>query len=91
MSNKINKTYGDKFKLKVALAAVKADKPVAELCQEFALAASQIYAWKKQLEERGIEAFSKERSTAKKCLDAEKFHAIIGRLFVERDSLLRSP
>lgn len=90
MSNKTNKIHTDKFKLKVALAAVKADKPVAELCQEFALAASQIYAWKKQLEERGIEAFSNGKSAAKKSLDPEKFHAIIGRLVVERDSLLRS-
>ena len=90
MNDKINKIHKDKFKLKVALAAIKADKPVAELCQEFALAASQIYAWKKQLEERGVEAFSNGRSATKKGLDAEKFHAIIGRLVVERDSLLRS-
>ena len=90
MNDKTNKIHKDKFKLKVALAAVKADKPVAELCQEFALAASQIYAWKKQLEERGIEAFSNGKNAAKKGLDAERYHAIIGRLIVERYSLLRS-
>jgi transposase len=90
MSNKKTKTHSDKFKLKVALAAMKADRPVAELCQEFALATSQIYAWKKQLEDRGVEAFSRERAASKKGLDVEKFHVIIGKLIVERESLLRS-
>jgi transposase-like protein len=47
MSGKTNKSYSDKFKLKVALTAIKADKPMSKLCQEFALAASQIYTWKK--------------------------------------------
>ena len=90
MSNKASRTHSDKFKLKVALAAIKANRPVAELCQEFALSTSQIYAWKKQLEDRGIEAFSREKMTAKKSFDVERFHAIIGKLIVERESLLRS-
>ena len=90
MSKKVSKTHSDKFKLKVALAAIKADRPVAELCQEFELATSQIYAWKKQLEDRGVEAFSRERTVAKKSLDTEKFHIIIGKLVVEREALLRS-
>ena len=90
MINKVSRTHSDKFKLKVALAAIKADRPIAELCQEFALATSQIYAWKKQLEDRGIEVFSREKMAAKKSLDVEKFHVIIGKLIVERESLLRS-
>lgn len=90
MSNKVSRTHSDKFKLKVALAAIKADRPIAELCQEFALATSQIYAWKKRLEERGIEVFSCEKKAAKKSLDVEKFHVIIGKLIVERESLLQS-
>ena len=90
MSHKTNKVHKDKFKLKVALAAIKADKPVAELCQEFTVASSQIYAWKKQLEERGIEIFTSDKKSIKKNVDVEKFHAIIGKLVVERESLLRS-
>ena len=46
-------TYTDKFKLKVALEALKENKTVPELRQEFGLVASQIYAWKKQLKGGG--------------------------------------
>jgi len=90
MSTKSTRTHSDQFKLKVALSAIKANRPIAELCQEFALASSQIYAWKKQLEDRGIEVFAREKIAAKKSLDVEKCHSIIGKLIVERESLLRS-
>lgn len=49
MNGQIKKSHGSKFKLKVALAAIKTDKTMSELCQEFDVAISQIYAWKKQL------------------------------------------
>ena len=85
MNGKIKKSHGNKFKLKVALAALKGNKTVSELCQEFALVSSQIYAWKNQLEERGTEAFVDKRKTAKREIDIKKLHAIIGKLVVERE------
>lgn len=84
MDGKIKKSHGDKFKLKVALAAFKMDKTMSELCQEFAITAAQIYAWKSQLEDRGIEAFADRRKMSKENVDVEKLHAIIGKLVVER-------
>jgi len=43
--------HSDQFKFKVALEALKGNKTVPELCQEFGLAAKQIYHgrknWKK--------------------------------------------
>ena len=84
-NGKIKKSHGDGFKLKVALAALKSDKTVAELCQEFALSSSQIYAWKTQLEKRGIEIFSDKKKTSNQHINIERLHAIIGKLIVERE------
>ena len=85
MNGQIRKYHGDKFKFKVALAALKADKTMGELCQEFALAASQIYAWKNQLEERGVEVFADKRKSAGREIDLDKLHAVIGKLVIERE------
>lgn len=87
MNSKIKKSHSDKFKLKVALASLKADKTVAELCQEFGLVSSQIYTWKNQLETRGIEIFENKKTTPKQGADIDKLHAIIGKLIVERETL----
>ncbi len=84
---RIRKHHGNKFKFKVALSALGGTKTVAELCQEFCLVASQIYAWKKQLEENGPEVFADKRKNNHQEDDMEKLHAKIGKLLVERDFL----
>ena len=80
--------HNDEFKLKVALAAIKGNKTVLELCQEFHLLANQIYAWKKQLEDHGAQVFSKRKSK-KNDADIDRLHATIGKLKVENDFLAR--
>ena len=89
MNGKIQKNHSDKFKLEVALEAVKGEKTVAELCQKFSVAPSQIYAWKKQLEENGQAIFADKRKNKKQDERVEQLHATIGRLIVERDFLAR--
>jgi transposase len=80
------KPHSAEFKFKVAIAAVRADKTTAELCQEFGIVNSQLHKWKNELLGNGAEVF-KNTSSAQpsSSSDIDKLHATIGRLKVEND------
>ncbi len=82
--------YTDKFKFKVVLEALKENKTVPELCQEFGLVASQIYAWKKQLKEGGEQVFSIKGKPKDANTDIDRLHTVIGKLKVENDFLAKA-
>ncbi len=48
-ARRTRRTDSPAFKAQVALAAVRDDKTMAELCKEFEVHASQILEWKRQL------------------------------------------
>ncbi|RKE39411.1 transposase [Paraburkholderia sp. BL23I1N1] len=52
MTKRNRRTHSPAFKAKVALAALKGDKTLAELAQQFDVHPNQITDWKKQLQER---------------------------------------
>jgi len=90
----MRKKHNDGFKFKVALASMKGDMTIAEICKTYDVAASLVHKWKKQLLEQGADIFSKDKSrkvaakTQEK--EAEKLYQTIGQLTVERDFLKKS-
>ncbi len=70
------------------MAALKGDKTLAELAEQFEIHANQITQWKSQLQERASEVFATaaERS-ASTGPDVKELHAKIGQLAMENDFL----
>ena len=88
MQNK-RRNHSTAFKAKVALAAAKGDKTVAELAGEYQVHPNQITQWKKQLLESLPEIFSRRRRNEQheqEELTAELYQQI-GQLKVELDWL----
>ena len=77
------------FKVRVALAAIKGDKTMAELASEFEVHSSQIAQWKKQLLEALPEVFSHRRQRSQQQQDelTAQLYQQIGQLKVELDWL----
>lgn len=76
------------FKARVALAALREDKTLAERSAEFELHPNQITEWKRQLQERAVEVFG--RGKAEPPVDLVPLHAKIGQLALENDFLERA-
>ena len=76
------------FKAKVALAALREDKTMAELCAQFEVHSNQISEWKKQLVARATEVFG--GSVESEPIDLDPLHTKIGQLALENDFLERA-
>ena len=57
MTRRKRRNHSPEFKAKVAIAAVKGDKTLAELAQQFDVHPNQITDWKSQLLERSAAVF----------------------------------
>jgi transposase-like protein len=76
------------FKAKVALQAIRGDKTLAELAQQYQVHPSQITAWKQQLLEHATELFANGQRHAEDSQQRiAELHAKIGELTMERDFL----
>lgn len=75
------------FKAKVALAAIKGDKTLAELAEQFDIHPNQISEWKQQLLEHAPDLFGGATKNRPAAPDLKVLHAKIGQLTLENDFL----
>ena len=87
MSRRPRRNHTPVFKSKVALAAIKGDKTLAELAQLFDVHPNQITQWKAQLLEGAAGVFGSETRTGAPSVDLKSLHAKIGELTLENDFL----
>jgi transposase len=74
------------FKAKVALSAIKGDRTLAQLAEQFDVHPNQITSWKAQLEEGAADVFGPGRGGASQpAVDVKSLHAKIGELTLEND------
>jgi transposase-like protein len=91
MSRRPRRNHAPGFKAKVALAAIKGDRILAELAEQFDVHPNQITTWKAQLENGAADVFSPSRTaTAQPGIDVKSLHAKIGELTLENDLYERS-
>ena len=82
------RNHSPTFKAKVALAAIKGDKTLAELAEQFEIHANQITQWKGQLQERAGDVFATVAERGESAMpDVKELHAKIGQLAMENDFL----
>jgi len=88
MTKRSRRTHSPAFKAKVALAAIKGEKTLAELAQQFDVHPNQITTWKSQLLEGAAGVFGQEKAEAKEAtVDLKALHAKIGELTLANDFL----
>ena len=89
MSKRRRRNHTPGFKAKVALAALKGDRTLAQLAEQFDVHPNQITTWKAQLEGSAADVFglSKGVAPAAASVDVKSLHAKIGELTLENDFL----
>ena len=81
------RNHSPEFKAKVALAALKGEKTLAELSEQFDVHANQITTWKSELLEKAASVFNGGKPNEEPPVDVKAMHAKIGELTLENDFL----
>lgn len=92
MTRRKRRNHSPGFKAKVAMAAIRGDKTLAELAQQYDVHPNQIQDWKKRLAAEAESLF--ENGSGQAASDSEgkivELHAKIGELTMERDFLSKA-
>ena len=83
MQRRPRRNHTPAFKAKVALAAIKGDRTLAQLAEQFDVHPNQITSWKAQLESGAADVFGPDGATAQPAVDVKSLHAKIGELTLE--------
>ena len=89
MTRRSRRTHSASFKAKVALAAIKGERTIAQLAEQFDVHPNQITTWKAQLEGGAADVFVPGSGAAPAVapVDVKALHAKIGELTLENDFL----
>ena len=88
MTRRPRRNHSPAFKAKVAVAAIKGEKTLAELAQQFDVHPNQIAPWRAQLLEGASGVFGEAaKAEAAPAVDVKTLHAKIGELTLENDFL----
>jgi transposase-like protein len=89
MTRRPRRNHTPTFKAKVALAAIKGDRTLTELAEQFDVHPNQITSWKAQLEGGAADVFGPCGNGAAqlRAIDVKSLHAKIGELTLENDFL----
>jgi transposase len=89
MSRRPRRNHTPALKAKVALAAIKGDRTVGQLAEQFDVHPNQVTSWKAQLEGGAADVFGPGSGggTAEPAVDVKSLHAKIGELTLENDFL----
>ena len=87
MSKRPRRNHSPAFKAKVALAAVKGEKTLAELAQQFDVHPNLITQWRARLLDSAADVFGAEAVPPEPVVDVKVLHAKIGELTLANDFL----
>src|SRR6476660_2216413 len=89
MTRRPRRNHTASFKAKVALAAIKGDRTIAQLAEQFDVHPNQLTSWKAQLEDGAADVFGPGGGNGAEppAVDVKSLHAKIGELTLENDFL----
>jgi len=89
MTRRPRRNHTASFKAKVALAAIKGDRTIAQLAEQFDVHPNQMTSWKAQLEDGAADVFGPGGGNGAEppAVDVKSLHAKIGELTLENDFL----